>query len=70
MFKFGPKNKYASTDAVPKTVSRAEIENAKSKFRIMINIVAIVALVTTASYLIHVAKVKHTNLIVIKDFIN
>jgi hypothetical protein len=56
--KFGPKNKYANSAAVPKTVSRAEIENAKSKFRIALNITAIILLVGTASYLIHYAKVK------------
>ncbi len=30
LYKFGPKNKYANSAAVPKTVSRAEIENASS----------------------------------------
>ena len=60
LHKFGPKNKYASSAAVPKTVSRAEIESAKSKFRIVINILAIVALVMTAYLLIHNAKVNQT----------
>ena len=57
LYKFGPKGKYPTHASVPKLVSRAEIESAKSKFRIFINLVAIVTLVVTATYLVYGARV-------------
>ena len=56
LYKFGPKNKYPSTSAVPNAVSVAEIETAKSKFRIFINIIAIFLLVGACFYLLQYAK--------------
>ena len=57
LYKFGPKGKYSTLASVPKVVSRAEIESAKSKFRIFINIIAIVMLIVTATYLVSGARV-------------
>ena len=57
LYKFGPKGKYPTHASVPKLVSRAEIESAKSKFRIFINLLAIATLIVTATYLVYGARV-------------
>lgn len=56
--KFGPKGRYASSAEVPSYVRKMEMDNAKSRGRIVLNLLMMAATLAASFYLLGVGRVR------------